>query len=49
MRLLKAFLPVSVVMATLRLPIAPSMKIYCVYGNGKDTEVCHFAVTRRGL
>lgn len=22
------------------LPHAPSMKIYCVYGHGKDTEVC---------
>lgn len=23
-----------------RLPYAPSMKIYCVYGHGKETEVC---------
>lgn len=22
-----------------RLPYAPSMKIYCVYGHGKETEV----------
>ena len=22
-----------------RLPNAPSMKIYCLYGHGKDTEV----------
>jgi len=24
-----------------RLPHAPSMKIYCVYGHGKETEVCN--------
>ncbi len=24
---------------TLRLPIAPSLQIYCVYGHGKETEV----------
>lgn len=26
-----------------RLPNAPSMKFFCVYGHGKDTEVCHLA------
>lgn len=25
-----------------RLPNAPSMKMYCVYGHGKDTEVRQF-------
>jgi len=25
--------------ATIRLPDAPNMKIYCLYGHGKDTEV----------
>ena len=27
-----------------RLPNAPSMKIYCVYGHGKDTEVSHSSI-----
>jgi phospholipid:diacylglycerol acyltransferase len=26
-----------------RLPYAPSMKIYCVYGHGKETEVRTFS------
>lgn len=25
----------------IRLPYAPSMKFFCVYGHGKETEVCH--------
>lgn len=28
-----------------RLPNAPSMKIYCVYGHGKDTEVNFFSLS----
>ena len=27
-----------------RLPNAPSMKIYCIYGHGKETEACHVIV-----
>lgn len=30
-----------------RLPIAPSMKIFCLHGHGKETEVCRRPIRTR--
>lgn len=30
-----------------RLPNAPSMKFFCVYGHGKETEVGYFSFERK--